>query len=102
MDLLSLAGTLLLAAAQPQTGPAPQPVPQNQAQSSQETATVGRGGVRLDLSKIGSGQVGISTGKVHEARPEDFAPAPSADPTALLLPAVQMVRQGTPPAPPKP
>ncbi|CAN5820387.1 hypothetical protein BH11PSE1_BH11PSE1_24270 [soil metagenome] len=112
MDILSLAGTLLLAAAQPQSGPVAQPAPQ--AQAGHVKVFSGRDS-SLSISKVGSGKLEISAGKVNEDRPTDFTDAPSADPTAgkvneerptdlsdappadptaaLLIPAIQKVRE---------
>jgi hypothetical protein len=93
MDILSLAGTLLLAAAQPQTPPATQAAPEAQEQAGHVKVFSGRDGA-LAITKLGAGKLEVTAGKVNEERPIDLSDAPPADPTAaLLLPAVQKVRE---------
>lgn len=116
MDILSLAGTLLLAAAQPQPAPTAQPAPEAHNQSAPHVKVFsGAGGTELSLTKAGAGKLVITAGKVHEERPADFTDAPSQDPTAgkaheerptdftdapsadptaaLLIPAIQKIRE---------
>ena len=90
MAILALNGALLFAAAQPPSVPAAQPAP---AASLRGQAPAAPSEARLGGVKVGAGDVNAAGGKVHEPRPSDFAPAPSRDPTALLLPAKPNVRE---------
>lgn len=94
MDILSLAGTLLLAAAQPQPAPAVQATPQAEEQAGHVKVFSGATGSELRITKVGAGQLAVTAGKVNEERPTDLSDAPPADPTAaLLIPAIQKVRE---------
>lgn len=90
MEVFALAGALLLAAAQPPSAPE---VPSAPTASLQRQAPAAATEARLGGVKVGAGDVNAAWGKVHAPRPTDFAPAPSRDPTALLLPAKQTARE---------
>jgi uncharacterized low-complexity protein len=95
MAILALAGALLLAAAQPQSAPAASPAPRPEAAPAQARTPAPSTPNRQGGVKVGAGDVNATSGKAHETRPTDFAPAPSGDPTAipLLLPAKQTARE---------
>ena len=93
MDFLSLAGTLLLAAALPQSAPADRSAPHAQEQAAHVKVFSGADG-SLTINKVGAGKLEVTAGKVNEEHPTDLSDAPPTDPTAaLLLPAIQKVRE---------
>lgn len=97
MDILSLAGTLLLAAAQPQSQPQAAPVAElasePQPQSAMHVKVFSGTDSTLTITKVGAGKLEVTAGKVNEERPTDLTDAPPTDPTALLIPAIQKVRE---------